>query len=157
MTIPLFGYVSQGTLALFIPIIAIIGAFSSAMFAVYHKASKQREMMRLYHAERMAAIEKGIELPPLRAEFPHDVAQISPTRRRYKGVMTLLVGVAITLALWKTGGNNAFWWGLIIVAVGLGQLVINYLERRDQSVNSAGAAPPGGGAGNSTYPGGTGA
>ena len=53
----------------------------------------------------------------------------------------LLVGAAITVALWKTSGGESFWWGLIIVAWGLAQLVIDFLERRERALNpSAGIA-----------------
>ena len=158
MYIPGLGHLGAGALAMLIPIIAIVGAFATGMFAVYHKVHRQREMLQLYHAERMAAIEKGIELPPLPAEFLNDRSygcggKYDPARRRYRGVMTLLVGVAITLAMWKTGGDDSFWWGLTIVAVGLGQLVIGVLERRDRAVDPPGAPPPAGGTGNSTFPG----
>ncbi len=147
MFIPIFGHIGQGTLALLIPSIAIVGAFASGMFTVYHRARKQREMLQLHHLERMAAIEKGIELPPLPAELVNDRscgygARRDPARRHYRGIMTLLVGAALTLALWKTGGHHSFWWGLIIVAVGLGQLVIGLLERRDRRLNPPSAPPP---------------
>ncbi len=159
MSIPGLGYVSQGTLALLIPIVAIIGAFASGMFSVYQKVRRQREMLQLYHAERMAAIEKGIELPPLPADLFNEqswgcTGRRDPTRRRYSGILTLFVGVAITGALWQTGHDNSFWWGLVIVAVGLGQIVIRYLERRDWAANRPVAPPSGTGSGNSTYPGG---
>ncbi len=158
MSIPGLGHLGAGALAMLIPIVAIIGAFATGMFALYHKAQRQREMLKLYHAERMAAIEKGIELPPLQTELVNDhsygcCGKYDPARHRYRGVMTLLVGVAITLAMWKTGGGDRFWWGLIIVAVGLGQLVIGLLERRDRALNPPGAPPQAGGTGNSTFPG----
>ena len=158
MYIPGLGHIGVAVLSMLIPIVAIIGAFATGMFAVYHKVQRQREMLRLYHVERMAAIEKGIELPPLPADLNNDHTagcggRYDPVRRHYRGVMTLLVGVAITLALWKTGGDDSYWWGLIIVAVGLGQLVIGLLERRDRAVNPPGAPPQAGGTGNSTYAG----
>ena len=158
MYIPALGHVSQGTLALLIPIVAIIGAFASGMFSVYQKVRRQREMLQLYHAERMAAIEKGIELPPLPPELFNErccgyTGRRDPIRRRYVGILTLFVGLAITVALWQTSHDHSFWWGLTIVAVGLGQIVIHYLERRDSAANRSVAPPPGTGPGNSAYPG----
>ena len=146
MDIPFLGHVSQGALALLIPIIAVVGAFASQMFTVYHRAHRQRELLQLYPAERMAAIDKGIELPPLPADLCRErswgtLGKYDRGRSNYRGIMTLLVGVAITLALWKTNGGESFWWGLIIVAVGLSQLVIHFLERRDRALHPpAGAA-----------------
>ena len=147
MDIPVLGHVSQGALALLIPIIAVIGAFASQMFSVYHRAHRQRELLQLYHAERMAAIEKGIELPPLPAEMIHERSwSVAGThqsgRGNYRGIKMLLVGAAITVALWKTRGGETFWWGLIIVAWGMAQLVIDFLERRERALNHpAGMAP----------------
>ncbi len=61
------------------------------------------------------------------------------------------------MALWQTAGNNNFWWGLVIVAWGVGKLVIGFLERDTPSANPAldppGSPPQSGGAGNPTYPG----
>ena len=159
MYIPGLGHISSGTLAMLIPIIAIIGAFATGMFSVYHRVQREREMLRLYHVERMAAIEKGIELPPLSAELVSDHSysyggRCGTARRRYRGVVMFLVVVAVTLALWQSpGASGQWWWGLVIVAVGLGQLVIGFLERRDQTLNPPGAPPQAGGTGNSTYPG----
>ena len=72
MSISGLGHVSDGTLALLIPIVAIIGGVASGMFATYHRMRRERELPQLYHAERMAAIEKGVELPPLPPELFHD-------------------------------------------------------------------------------------
>ena len=150
MIIPVLGHISSGVLAMRIPIIAIVGAFASGMFAVYHRAQRQREMLQLYHAERMAAIEKGIELPPLPPEVFQDQdgghhGKRYLGRSRYRGVITLLVGVAVTLALRQSPGvSTPWWWGLVIVAVGLGQLLTGYLERDNASAASAGpSAQPG--------------
>ena len=150
MSIPGFGHTIMGMIALLIPIIAIIGAFSTVMFTVYQRMRRQREMLQLYHAERMAAIEKGIELPPLPAESFRD--PYDGRGRRYRGVVLILVGIAVTVALWETGGDNTFWWGLVIVAWGLGKLVIGFLERNNPS-GAPGASPQSGGVGNSNNPG----
>ena len=149
----------MGMIALLIPIIAIIGAFSTAMFTVYQRMRRQHEMLQLYHAERMAAIEKGIELPPLPPELFHDPYNGHSGRRfrdrshyRYRGVVLVLVGIAVTVALWQTSVDNTFWWGLVIVAWGLGKLVIGFLERNNPS-GAPGASPQSGGVGNSNNPG----
>jgi hypothetical protein len=51
-------------LALVIPIVAIVFGISVAMLGMWLDFRKKREMFELHHAERMAAIEKGIDLPP---------------------------------------------------------------------------------------------
>ena len=122
--------------AVIIPCVAIIGGISYAAYSMYLKVSRQRETLQMYHAERMAAIEKGIELPPLPPELLHDryygVNYQGEYRRwrRGSGVTLLFVGVAVTVAMWQANGDRSYWWGLIIVAWGLGRLVSEFLATR---------------------------
>lgn len=116
-----------------IPLAAILGGISYAAYSMYLRYRRQREVFQMHHIERMAAIEKGIELPPLQPELvqdPHYGDCYPGGSRRWrqsKGVTLVFVGVAITVALWAKG-NNDFWWGLVIIAWGLGRLVGGYLE-----------------------------
>ncbi len=134
--------------AVVIPIVAIIGGISFAAYSLYLKVRRQREMLQLHHAERMAAIEKGIELPPLAPELLHDQDSggYGAGRGRYRGLTLLLVGGAVTLALRQSPGVSAqWWWGLVIVAAGLGRLLTGYLERGNAYPNPGGASSlPGG-------------
>jgi hypothetical protein len=144
----LTGYMS----AVAIPIVAIVGGISFAAYSTYLKVRRQRETLQMYHAERMAAIEKGIELPPLPRELLHDryydagYRGYQRWRRRSSGVTILFVGAAVTLALWQVNRDDSFWWGLVIVAVGLGRMVSNYLEEGPgipPQAGDGGPAPPG--------------
>ena len=47
-----------------IPIIAIVLGIGIGMLAIYLSYRKRKELFALYHQERMAAIEKGIDCPP---------------------------------------------------------------------------------------------
>src|SRR5580658_1417162 len=67
-----------------IPIIAIVMGLSVAMLCLYLDFRKKRELFQLYHAERMAAIEKGIELPPLPPEFFGDSGDREPKASRHR-------------------------------------------------------------------------
>jgi hypothetical protein len=146
----LTGYMS----AVAIPIVAIVGGISFAAYSTYLKVRRQRETLQMYHAERMAAIEKGIELPPLPPEVLHDRYYDASDRggyrrrRRSSGVTVLFVGVAVTVALWEVNQDSTFWWGLIIVAWGLGKLVSSQLD-------GASGAPPQAGDGGPVPPGST--
>jgi Domain of unknown function (DUF6249) len=117
-----------------IPIVAIVGGISFAAFSMYLKVHRQREALHMYHLERMAAIEKGIELPPLPPELLGDrydgVGYRGDYRRwrRGRGLTLVFIGAAVTVAMWQVNGDKSFWWGLIIVAAGLGRLVSEYLE-----------------------------
>jgi hypothetical protein len=146
----LAGYLS----AVAIPVVAIVGGISFAAYSTYLKVRRQREILQMYHAERMAAIEKGIELPPLSPELLHDKYYDADYyrggyrrwRRRSSGVTLLFIGAAVTLALWQVDRDNSFWWGLVIVAVGLGRIVSNYLEEGSgipPQAGDGGPVPPG--------------
>lgn len=144
--------------AVVVPIVAIVGALSYAAYSMYLRVRRQREMLQMHHAERLAAIEKGIELPPLPPEVFHDPylgAGYGGEYRRWRrgrGVTLLLVGAAVTAALWAQGGTS-FWWGLVIVAWGLGRLVSEQFEDSSRARQPGVAAPPPGGAGGPAGPG----
>ena len=84
-------------LGMMIPIIAIVMIFGTGMLAIYFNYRKRRDMFALYHQERMAAIEKGIELPPLPEDFfREDGKGGKPARRGGHG--TLLFGLILLIA-----------------------------------------------------------
>lgn len=136
--------------AVAIPVVAIVGGISFAAFSLYLKVRRQRETLQMYHAERMAAIEKGIELPPLPpgllyyggcgATYQGDYRRW----RRGRGLTLIFVGAAITVALWQVNGDNTFWWGLVIIAWGLGRLVSEYVQTPGPPPQAgSGPTPPG--------------
>ena len=114
-------------LSMAIPIVAILGAFTVAIVTTYIRYRRQRELLQMHHIERMAALEKGIELPPLPAQLLGAGWGCSARHGRSSGIVTLLVGLALTFALWTNGGG---WWGLIVVAVGLGKVIETALGLR---------------------------
>jgi hypothetical protein len=134
-----------------IPIVAIVGGISYAAFSMYLRVHRQREALHMHHLERMAAIEKGIELPPLPAEllgggYDADGHRDDYRRwRRGRGLTLIFVGAAVTVAMWQVNGDKSFWWGLIIIAAGLGRLVTEYLEapRAPPQAGTGAPMPPG--------------
>jgi len=82
---------NSDTLFLLIPFVAIVMVFGTGMLKLYFNYRKHRDMFALYHQERMAAIEKGIELPPLPEDFFHEDGK--PSRRSSHG--TLLGGLVL--------------------------------------------------------------
>ena len=117
--------------AMLIPIVAIIMGIGIAMLTIYLGFRMKTETLKLYHAERMAAIEKGIELPPLPVPAPQGPRRAPYVEKRNGGLVLLFLGIAVTLALWETAGGPAFWWGLTIVALGAALLVVAYFEARE--------------------------
>ena len=127
----------QEIVALMIPIVAIVMGIGIGMLAVYLDFRRKSETLKLYHAERMAAIEKGIELAPLPPEFFGNVARESnPTRHRRTGLVLLLLGLSVAAAMWGMG-IPAFWWGFVPAAIGLAFLLSSILEMRERKKASS--------------------
>ncbi len=104
------------------------------------RSSRRQRRIEIIHAERMAAIEKGIPLPELPDyEALNDVAlrarQASVAHPRWSlgaGAICFMLGVGFSLALWLSGDHyhNQIWpFGLIGVFLGVG-LMLHYLLMR---------------------------
>jgi hypothetical protein len=116
--IPLFGIVFAVGLPLSIPII----------FAVLNYR-KRRRLMELHHAERMAAIERGMDVPPLPLAL---IDGRSGRRRRTSllpGLVWLFVGVALLISMQTISDEEAM-LGLIPTGVGLAYLIYYFVEGR---------------------------
>lgn len=90
------------------------------------------------HAERMAAIEKGIELPPLPDGYfsGGDTRSSGPAKPRRTGLVLLFLGIGITLALWGSGVVDALWWlGVVPLALGVAFLLAAWFEARELQKN----------------------
>lgn len=118
-------------LGIMVPIVAIVMGLGIGMLIVWLDFRKKREMFQLHHAERMAAIDKGIEVPPLPPEFFRDFKRRDqgPTFYFRRGVMWLLIGGAVTIAL-RANADRAASWGLVPVAIGIAYLLSYLVERR---------------------------
>lgn len=119
-----------------VPIVAIVFGIGIGMLGMYFEFRRKREIIQLHHAERMAAIEKGIELPPLPQDyFTGGLCRRSntPGRMRRKGFILLFAGAAITVGLWGSGSakDGSFWWGLLPAAIGAAYLLTAFFDTRD--------------------------
>jgi uncharacterized membrane protein YoaK (UPF0700 family) len=122
-----------GIIALLIPVIAIVMGIGIGMLGLYLDYRKKRSIYELHHKERMAAIEKGMDVPPLPAEFFHESRRRLPrTRSDYlrRGLIWLLVGAAITAASYSEHHRQSL-WGLVPAAVGLAYLLFYFIDGRD--------------------------
>lgn len=115
--VPLFGMMFAIGLPLAIPIVIIV--------LNYHK---RQQLVRLHHIERMAAIERGMEIPPLPIEL------IDGSARRYRtsllpGLVWLFVGLAVLIALGSIAEDEAL-LGLVPMGVGLAYLIYYFVDGR---------------------------
>jgi Domain of unknown function (DUF6249) len=128
-------------LALMIPILSVTLSMAAVIvwILVWHRRRVHEVDCR--HKERMAAIEKGLELPPESLPQP---AQMPP-RARYllRGLIWLGVGLALTLAVRDWFGSQIGGVGWIAVAVGAAYLIFYFVEGR-KAIVSEHEAPPSG-------------
>jgi hypothetical protein len=116
--IPLFGIVFAVGLPLCIPII----------FIVLHFRNRVR-LLDVYHAERMAAIERGMDLPPLPMELLEGRKQRRRRSALLPGLIWTFVGLAVLIALRPLAPEAAL-LGLIPTGIGLAYLVYYFVEGR---------------------------
>ena len=117
-------------IAIMVPITAIVFGVGIGMLSLFLDYRKKREMFAMHHKERMAAIEKGMEVPPLPPEFFRDNRRARvPGDSLRRGLILLLVGLAITIALFDSTRRN-YLWGLLPAAMGLANLLYYYFETR---------------------------
>jgi multisubunit Na+/H+ antiporter MnhC subunit len=118
----------HGILALTIPITAIVLGIGIGALSLWLDYRRKTALFELHHRERMAAIEKGIEVPPLPPEL------FTNPRRRSRdplksGLVWTLIGVAVCIA-WFMQDKDSWAWGLIPLAIGLANLIYVFIRRR---------------------------
>jgi Domain of unknown function (DUF6249) len=117
--IPLFGIVFGVGLPVSIPIVWIVLNYR-----------KRRRLMELHHAERMAAIERGMEIPPL----PAELIDGQPGRRRRSsllpGLVWFFVGLAVVLGAHLGDEEVPVMLGLVPLGIGLSYLIYYFAEGR---------------------------
>jgi hypothetical protein len=126
-----------------IPIVAIVMGIGLAMIEVVSSHRRRSQALEQRHRERMAAIEKGIELPP-DANDPEAQLELAKAMRKPR---YLLRGLILT----GIGGALVFLWhgpaddtiqslGWIVAAIGIATLLYYAVEGRKEK---APQLPPG--------------
>jgi hypothetical protein len=120
-----------------IPLVAIVFSVGGSIAAViiwftlnYHK---RRKLMELHHTERMAAIERGMEIPPLPIEFID--GRSVPKRRRtalLPGLVWFFIGLAFVIGVLAgdADGDMPMFVGLVPLGIGLAYLIYYFVEGR---------------------------
>lgn len=122
-------------LSLLIPIIAIVMGIGLAMINSVGAHRRRSQALEQRHRERMAAIEKGLELPP-EATDPEAQLELARDLRtpRYLLRGLVLTGVgAVLLLTWQGPAeeiiSSAGW---IVTAIGVATLVYYFIEGRKE-------------------------
>lgn len=111
-----------------IPMTAIVMGIGIAMLGVWFDYRKKSEIAAQLHRERLAAIERGMEPPPLPPELFHRRGR-TPADFLRRGLVWLFIGVAITTAMLLEHQAGA-WFGLIPAAAGLANLAVLLIQGR---------------------------
>jgi len=90
------------------------------LYIVFRAETKEKERLS---AERMAAIEKGLDLPP-EVFFDASGQRRIPTNSLLVGLTTLGIGLGLSAALFISVPEHRLWgWGILVVAFGLAHLL----------------------------------
>jgi len=115
-----------GVIGVFIPIVAIVMGIGIGMLSIWSEHKRKSQLLEQNHRERMHAIEKGIELPPLPPNLvgmSNGPSTASAAKSLRSGIMLVLIGIVLYFAIGMSGGQEAALFGLIPAAVGIANLV----------------------------------
>lgn len=122
---------TESIIGVFIPIVAIMMGIGLAMLGVVTSGRQRRTLIELHHKERLAAIEKGIEVPPPPAGLLESKSA-SPHRTLLHGLVWLFVGISLLFALPRLDDDLRY-IGLIPGGVGLAYLVYYFAVGRKEA------------------------
>ncbi len=119
-----------------IPMTAIVMGCGMGFFGWYLDYRKRKEMLTLLHQERMVAIERGIELPPLPEAFFSEKAAKprSPHSDFGWGLFWLLGGLGLLVAVYFNETPSKSLYALIPVAIGLHYLIYYFTIGKKEAV-----------------------
>ena len=127
-----------GVIAVFIPIVAIVLGIGALMVFIWSDHRRKAQLLEQNHRERMIAIEKGLELPPLPTNLvsgSNGPATASAAKSLRSGIMMTLIGLILCVALNESGGREAALFGLIPAAVGIANLVYAAIQWKKEKAD----------------------
>jgi hypothetical protein len=131
-----------------IPLAAIVLGIGIGIVAIIAKHRRDVRELELRHRERMAAIEKGLDLPPdpVSSKQPTGDRHLRGGGSRYLLRGLVWVGIGLAVALTEDEMTYRFHsWGWIAAAVGMAYLIYYFIEGRKAELRPPSARPPGDG------------
>jgi hypothetical protein len=120
----------MGELVAIVAIVFVIGIpLSLPIVYLTLDYRKRRRLMELHHVERMAAIERGMELPPIPKELLEGMRHRRRSTSLLPGLVWFFIGLAILIALQSISDEEAM-IGLVPAGVGLAYLIYYFVEGR---------------------------
>jgi len=134
-----------GVIGVFIPIVAIVMGISAGMLSIWSEHKRKAQLLEQNHRERMQAIEKGIELPPLPPNLigmSNGPSTASAAKSLRSGIMLVLIGVLLYYAIMVAGPREGALFGLIPAAVGIANLVYAAIQWNKEKADSKAVERP---------------
>jgi hypothetical protein len=125
---------NEDAIAVFIPIVAIVMSLSIPIVYTIMDYKRRRDIVEAHHRERLAAIERGVDIPPLPESFYQPISRRPPRTGStlLPGLIWLFIGIGFFIALWQTGRQDWSYFGLIPTGIGLAYLIYYAVEGRKQ-------------------------
>jgi len=124
---------NEEVVAVFIPIVAIVMSLSIPIVYAVVDYRRKRAIVDAHHKERLAAIERGMDIPALPESFYNPQGPQRRPRTLLVGMVWFFVGIALTVALGKVAGDEVMYFGLIPTGVGLAFLIYYAIEGRKET------------------------
>lgn len=120
------------TVAVFIPITAIVMSLAIPIVYAITDYRRRRDIVEAHHKERLAGIERGMEIPPLPEAFFKPLGRVERPRHLLTGMIWLFVGIAVFLFLGAVADWSVAYLGLIPAGVGAAFLIYYFVEGRKE-------------------------
>lgn len=137
-------FLSPERMAMMIPIISVVAVAIIVTTIAVLRYVRRRRLFELYHEERMAALDKGVELPALPEALLCDGGRIrTPGAVLLKGLIWLFIGIPLFYAIHQVHERGAL-FALVPIGIGMAYLVYYFAEgRKAQSTpTEPPSAPP---------------
>jgi len=119
-------------IAVFIPIVAIVMSLSIPIVYAITDYRRRRDIVEAHHKERLAGIERGMEIPPLPEAFFKPLGRVERPRHLLTGMIWLFIGIAVFLFLGAVADSSVAYLGLIPAGVGAAFLIYYFVEGRKE-------------------------
>lgn len=131
---------NEDAVAVMIPIVAIVMSLSIPIVFAIVDYRRRRDIVEAHHKERMAAIERGMEIAPLPETFFMGLEKKRrPGAALLAGLIWFFIGIGLYAGLAAVAGRDVASFALIPGGVGVAFLIYYFVEGRKEA---AGAAAP---------------
>ncbi|MEZ5498000.1 MAG: hypothetical protein R3E77_01085 [Steroidobacteraceae bacterium] len=124
----------EDELAIMIPIIAVTLSLGIPIIAIITDYKRRRVMLEGMHKERLAAIERGVDVPPMPPELLSSVMvrrEVTPVGYLFRAMVWAAIGLTLLLPLADLiGGQRVAAVGWMPLGIGFAYLVRAIIEHR---------------------------